>query len=73
MTSCSTASAPLEAIPAVLVQGILDLGNLLGTPWDLAHAWSGSKLVMIDDVGHDGGNAMSEAVVAATDELAAAT
>jgi proline iminopeptidase len=26
----------LAAIPGVLVQGMLDLGNLLGTPWELA-------------------------------------
>ncbi|MEN3362061.1 MAG: proline iminopeptidase [Mycobacteriales bacterium] len=60
----------LAGIPGVLVQGTLDLGNLLGTPWLLAQAWPGSDLVMIDDVGHDGGDAMSEALVDATDRFA---
>ncbi len=29
----------LAGIPGVIVQGRLDLGNLAGTPWLLAHAW----------------------------------
>jgi proline iminopeptidase len=40
----------LAGIPGVLVQGSLDLGNLLGT---LAHAWPGSELILVDDAGHD--------------------
>jgi len=54
-----------------IVQGILDLGNLLGTPWALAAAWPDSELVLIDDAGHDGSASMTEAVVAATDRFAA--
>jgi proline iminopeptidase len=60
----------LAGIPGVIVQGSLDLGNLLGTPWELAHAWLGSELVTIDDTGHGGGDAMTEALVAATDRFA---
>jgi proline iminopeptidase len=60
----------LADIPGILVQGTLDLGNLIGIPWLLAHAWPGSELIMIDDVGHDGGNAMSEALVEASDRFA---
>lgn len=61
----------LAGIPGVIVQGILDLGNLLGTPWALAAAWPDSELVLIDDAGHDGSTSMTEAVVAATDRFAA--
>ena len=42
----------LAGIPGFLVQGGLDLGNLLGTPWELAHAWPGCELVIVD-AGHE--------------------
>lgn len=61
----------LAGIPGVIVQGSLDLGNLLGTPWQLAHAWPGSELVVVDDAGHGGGPGLREALVAATDRFAA--
>jgi proline iminopeptidase len=62
-------AASLAGIPGVIVQGSLDLGNLLGTPWELAHAWPGSELVMIDDTGHGGGQQMNESLVLATDHF----
>jgi proline iminopeptidase len=61
----------LAGIPGLIVQGALDLGNLLGTPWDLAHAWPGSELVLFNDAGHDGNDGMNDALVAATDSFAA--
>ncbi|AYY14932.1 prolyl aminopeptidase [Actinobacteria bacterium YIM 96077] len=62
----------LEGIPGILVQGSLDLGNLVGTPWELAHAWPGSELVLIDEAGHGASDpGMAEALVGATDRLAA--
>jgi proline iminopeptidase len=60
----------LAGIPGVIVQGALDLGNLLGTPWELAHAWPGSELVLFNDAGHDGNGGMNGALVAATDSFA---
>jgi len=61
----------LAGIPGVLVQGGLDFNNLLGTPWQLHHAWPGSELVIIDDAGHDTKTpGMPEALVAATDRFA---
>jgi proline iminopeptidase len=60
----------LAGIPGVLVQGTLDLGNLLGTPWALARAWPGSELVMIDDAGHGSGSGLDRAIVEATDRFA---
>lgn len=60
----------LAGIPGVIVQGSLDLGNLLGTAWELAHAWPGSELVLVDDAGHNYGDpGISEGLVAATDRF----
>jgi len=39
---------PAGANSRVLVQGTLDLGNLIGTPWTLAAAWPGVELRMVD-------------------------
>ena len=59
----------LAGIPTVLIQGSLDLGNLLGTPWLLQAAIPGSELVLVDDAGHDSSDPMASAIVAATDRL----
>jgi proline iminopeptidase len=61
----------LAGVPGVLVHGRLDLSGPLDVAWQLARAWAGSELVVIDDAGHglrDSG--MKEAVVAATDRFA---
>jgi proline iminopeptidase len=61
----------LAGIPGVLVQGTLDFGNLLGTPWLLAQAWPDATLHLVD-AGHElrsGG--MVDALVSATDLFAA--
>ncbi|MGW0707642.1 prolyl aminopeptidase [Streptomyces sp. NPDC002643] len=61
----------LDGIPGTLVQGSLDPGNFLGIVWRLHHAWPGSELVLIDDVGHNAGAPdMAQALVAATDKYA---
>ncbi|MFI5676007.1 prolyl aminopeptidase [Streptomyces cellulosae] len=61
----------LKDIPGTLVQGSLDLGNLLGTVWRLHHAWPGSELTVVDEAGHDAGApGVAEALVAATDKYA---
>lgn len=59
----------LAHIPGVLVQGALDMSNLLGGPWELHHAWPGSELV-ITDAGHDSHSPdLVGAVIAATDRF----
>ncbi|GEC04151.1 putative proline iminopeptidase [Streptomyces spinoverrucosus] len=64
----------LKDIPGTLVQGALDFGNLLGIVWRLHHAWPGSELVLVDEVGHNAGApGMTEVLVAATDRYAART
>lgn len=60
----------LADVPGILIQGRLDLSNLLGTPWELAHAWPGSELVLVDEGGHGYGGGLSAALVAATDRCA---
>ncbi|MFD4556384.1 prolyl aminopeptidase [Streptomyces sp. NPDC058469] len=61
----------LKDIPGTLVQGTLDLGNLLGVVWRLHHAWPGSELVLVDEAGHNASApGVAEALVAATDRYA---
>ncbi|SFW81780.1 prolyl aminopeptidase [Amycolatopsis australiensis] len=61
----------LGGIPAVLAQGVLDTSNIVGTPWLLHHAWPGSELVMLDDIGHSTQDApMQDVLVGATDRFA---
>ncbi|MER7484602.1 prolyl aminopeptidase [Streptomyces sp. NPDC126497] len=60
----------LEGIPGTLVQGSLDFGNLLGIVWRLHHAWPDSELTIVDEAGHDAGDAGDDALVAATDRYA---
>ncbi len=61
----------LAGIPSVIVQGKLDLGNLLGTPWELACSWPDCELALVDDAGHGSGEpGMLETLVAATDRFA---
>jgi proline iminopeptidase len=61
----------LHGIPGVLIHGRRDLSSPLDVPWQLAGAWPGSELIVIEDAGHRAGPAMLAAVVAATDRLGA--
>lgn len=58
----------LASIPAVLVQGRLDLQAPLVTAWELARVWPGARLQIIENAGHSAGDGgMGEAIVAALD------
>jgi proline iminopeptidase len=59
----------LAGIPAVLVHGRLDLGGPLHTAWQLAKAWPGSELVVLETSGHTSDD-LGARVVAATDRFA---
>ena len=64
----------LADIPAVFVQGVLDLGNLVGTPWLLAQALPHAELVMVPDEGHSVRSpGMRHALITATDGFAEKT
>ena len=58
----------LAGIPGVLIHGRLDLGGPLVTAWELAQAWPGSELVVLDTAGHT--TQLGDHVVTATDRFA---
>ncbi|MEV0592823.1 prolyl aminopeptidase [Nonomuraea cavernae] len=60
----------LAGIPAVLIHGRFDLGCPLENAWELAEAWPGARLVVVDDSGHTGSDTMRKAVPAALDGFA---
>jgi proline iminopeptidase len=59
----------LAGIPGVLVHGRADLGGPVITAWELARAWPGCELVVIESSGHSGNVAMQEALDAGADRL----
>ncbi|MDT0449710.1 prolyl aminopeptidase [Streptomyces hesseae] len=61
----------LAGIPGVLIHGRLDLAGPLATAWELARAWPGAELTVVDDAGHLGGATTSDHVLAALDRFAA--
>ncbi len=60
----------LAGIPGVLVHGRLDMGSTLDTAWALAKAWPDAELIVIEDSGHTGSNAMRDALSAAIERFA---
>ncbi|HEY9010428.1 MAG TPA: prolyl aminopeptidase [Devosia sp.] len=61
----------LAGIPGVLIQGRLDLQGPLVTAWELAKAWPGVELRIIENAGHSTSDAgMGEAITAALDRIA---
>jgi proline iminopeptidase len=59
----------LAGIPGVLIHGRNDLGGGAYTPWELARAWPGAELIIIEDSGHTGSATMADAAHAAADRL----
>ncbi|MGV9635473.1 prolyl aminopeptidase [Nocardia rhamnosiphila] len=53
----------LAGIPGLLIHGRLDLSAPLRTAWELARAWPGSELRIVDDSGHTGSPALRTAVL----------
>lgn len=65
-----TGADRLAGVPGALVQGVLDFGNLTGTPWLLAHAWPDADLALVDEGAHETATpGMARALVAATDRF----
>ena len=60
----------LAGIPGVLIHGRIDMGGL-DTAWELATAWQGSELVVVDRSGHSGSAEMTSCQVTALNEFAA--
>ena len=59
----------LAGIPGILIHGRNDLGGGVCTPWELARAWPGAELIIIEDSGHTGSTSMTEQTHAAADRL----
>jgi proline iminopeptidase len=61
----------LASIPGVLVQGRLDLEAPLTTAWELAKAWPGSELVIVENAAHSPDHdGMARAIIGATGRFA---
>ncbi|APR75353.1 Proline iminopeptidase [Minicystis rosea] len=60
----------LAGIPGVLIHGRHDMSCPIQTAWELARAWPDAELVIIDDAGHKGSEAMSTALYDALDRFA---
>lgn len=58
----------LAGIPGVLIHGRLDITTPLRAAWELSRDWAASRLVVLEQAGHDGRNPhMGAALVAALD------
>jgi len=62
----------LAGIPGILIHGRLDLSGPARTAWDLAKAWPGAELQIIENSGHTGSPEMGQAVLAAVGRFGAA-
>jgi proline iminopeptidase len=59
----------LAGIPGVLIHGRNDLGGPASTAWELARAWPGAELIMVEDSGHTGSPAMGQQWRVAADRM----
>jgi proline iminopeptidase len=58
----------VTAVPG-RIHGRNDLGGGACTPWELARAWPGAELIIIEDSGHTGSTTMTEQMHAAAGRL----
>lgn len=59
----------LNGIPGVLIHGRYDVSSPLETAWKLSQAWRSSRLHVLDDAGHGGGESFPIAVTEALNEF----
>ena len=64
--------ATLAGVPAVLIQGRLDLTAPMESAWRLHRAWPGSELMVLGGAGHGTGEGMDHAILTALDRFATA-
>lgn len=58
-------AARLDGIPGVLVHGVYDVSSPLETAWRLSRGWATSRLHVLDDAGHGGGDTLIPTIVEA--------
>ena len=58
-------AATLDAVPGVLIHGRYDVSAPLEIPWRLSRAWATSRLVVLGDAGHGGGDSLTDAITGA--------
>jgi proline iminopeptidase len=64
-------AARLNNIPGALIHGRYDVSGPLVTAWQLSQRWQTSRLHILDDAGHGGGNEFMPLVLGALAEFAA--
>jgi proline iminopeptidase len=60
----------LDGISGVLIHGVLDVSGPLITPWRLSQRWATSRLEVLDDMGHGGGDTWERTVIEALTQFA---
>src|SRR5207248_7748034 len=60
----------LAGIPGVLIHGRLDMGSPRRTAWEVARAWGGARLIVLDDSRHTGSRATKDAIRDALERFA---
>jgi proline iminopeptidase len=53
----------LNGIPGVLIHGRYDVSSPLETPWRISQRWTTSRLHVLEDIGHGGGDTLVAAIV----------
>ncbi len=61
-------AATLNGIPGTLIHGRWDVSSPLETPWRLSQEWTTSRLKVLGDAGHGGGDSLLQAIVDAVGE-----
>jgi proline iminopeptidase len=59
----------LNGIPGVLIHGRVDVSSPLETAWRLSQEWTSSRLHILEDTGHGGGQAFTELVILSLNEF----
>lgn len=63
-------AAALDGIPGVLIHGRFDVSGPLVTAWRLSKVWPTSRLIILDDAGHGGGEDVAALIADTLTEFA---
>lgn len=66
-------AAKLNGIPGRIIHGRYDVSGPLVTAWQLSRRWTSSRLHILDDAGHGGGDKFMPLVLGALNEFAVAS